>query len=111
MGHSLGAATALATAPSASISALVLCGTPTAVLDDSGYVLPESLPLLVVHGIDDRLTPAEPVREWTSGQLTRGANVRWIGYPGAGHDLLHEPAHPAVTADIADWLTSAQPPA
>ncbi|MEV6069498.1 alpha/beta fold hydrolase [Nocardia sp. NPDC052001] len=131
MGHSLGAATAMAAlgplAPA--LTGLILCGTPRAVLEGkppksargkdtpttrgnastagggsrsgaaTGPVVPERLPVLFVHGVDDRRTPIEPVRAWAA---TVAAEFR--EYADAGHDLLHEPVHAEVSADIADWV-------
>ncbi|WP_067534705.1 alpha/beta hydrolase [Nocardia crassostreae] len=61
--------------------------------------LPESIPVLVVHGVDDRRAPIAPIREWAH---RISADLR--EYPDAGHDLLHEPVNPQVTADITDWV-------
>ncbi|MFB7722707.1 alpha/beta hydrolase [Nocardia sp. NPDC056100] len=131
MGHSLGAATAMAVLgpPAPALAGLILCGTPRAVLEGKppksargkdtptargnastdgggsrsgaapGPVVPEGLPVLFVHGVDDRRTPIEPVRVWAA---TVAAEFR--EYADAGHDLLHEPVHAQVSADIADWV-------
>ncbi|MFE4461468.1 alpha/beta hydrolase [Nocardia tengchongensis] len=144
MGHSLGAATALAVlrdAEPGDFSGLVLSGTPKAVLegrspksargaagpgrgraqpvsrasaavarsraaaatesesDWPGPRLPEGLPVLIMHGADDRRAPIEPVRAW-SDQV----GARFLTYPDTGHDLLHEPAHAAVTAEVVDFV-------
>ncbi|MRH91115.1 alpha/beta fold hydrolase [Nocardia sp. SYP-A9097] len=134
MGHSLGAATALAALDShtaatfgaaVTLSGLILCGTPRAVLlgeppksargsatttasgrgrgvrlmGPAGPVVPEGIPVLVVHGVDDRRAPIEPVREWA-----RHIVAEFREYPDAGHDLLHEPVHAVVSADIAEWI-------
>ncbi|MFF2556165.1 alpha/beta hydrolase [Nocardia sp. NPDC058058] len=64
-----------------------------------GPVVPEGLPVLFVHGVDDRRTPIEPVRAWAT---TVAAEFR--EYADAGHDLLHEPVHAEVSADIANWV-------
>ncbi|WP_324193479.1 alpha/beta hydrolase [Nocardia otitidiscaviarum] len=142
MGHSLGAATALALVADIPLAGLILCGTPAAVFDgrpprsargagdaphprsvrgagvmpyaghgvrpaDAGVagrgavpLLPEGLPVLVVHGVDDRRAPIDRVRGWA-----RTASVDFRAYPDAGHDLLHEPVHTEVTADIAEWVS------
>lgn len=101
MGHSLGAATALAVVAQSPtpFAGLVLCGTPKAVFDGEP-TLPEGLPVLVVHGLDDRRAPIDRVREWA-----RRAPVDFHEYV-AGHDLLHEPVQTQVTADIADWIAT-----
>jgi hypothetical protein len=31
-------------------------------------------------------------------------SVDFYEYPDAGHDLLHEPVAPVVTADVAQWM-------
>ncbi|MGV9415608.1 alpha/beta hydrolase [Nocardia sp. NPDC003693] len=144
MGHSLGAATALATVGAVPalvpphptpppLAALILCGTPRTVLHGappqsarpapaagsappparSGSAAPAStpgtepqlpprLPALVVHGVDDRRAPVDAVRAW----VRRQPGADYLEYPDAGHDLLHEPVHAEVAADIAAWVVS-----
>lgn len=137
MGHSLGAATALAVlreAEPGDYTGLVLCGTPQAVLegrspksargaassnsirtrtlsranatlatenesDWPGPALPAGLPVLIVHGADDRRAPVDPVRAWAH-QVSAEFHLQ----PDAGHDLLHEPGYAAVTTLVADWI-------
>jgi alpha-beta hydrolase superfamily lysophospholipase len=96
-GHSLGARTALQLLPSC--TALVLTGTPAAALTTHPG-LPPHLPILALHGCDDRRAPVDAVRDWAANQ----PSVRLIEYPDAGHDLLHEPVHPQATDAIADWI-------
>ncbi len=101
-GHSLGAATCLAVAarpePSDCV-AMVLTGTPKrAVAPDAGP--PPDIPILALHGVDDRRAPIGAVRDWTARHRSVGLHE----YPDAGHDLLHEPVHAVVTADIAEWI-------
>ncbi|WP_187703089.1 alpha/beta hydrolase [Nocardia yunnanensis] len=67
--------------------------------DWPGPRLPEGLPVLVVHGEDDRRAPLDPVQAW-SAQV----GARFHAYRNAGHDLLHEPAHTEVTAEIVDFV-------
>lgn len=107
MGHSLGAATvltALDADPSGGtrLAGVVLCGTPrTAALPETAEALRGSgLPVLLVHGVDDRLAPIDPVREWASSV----PRAQWCEYPDAGHDLLHEPVHRRVTSDVAAFV-------
>ena len=95
MGHSLGAVTVLAVP---STLRRVLCGTPKRVADER---LPSS-ETLVVHGVDDRLAPIDPIRQWVTGS----PHVRMLEYADAGHDLLHEPVHARVTVDVADFVVS-----
>ncbi|RMI31405.1 alpha/beta hydrolase [Nocardia stercoris] len=96
-GHSLGARTALQLLPSC--TALVLTGTPATALA-AHPALPPDLPILALHGCDDRRAPVDAVRDWAA----RRASVRLIEYPDAGHDLLHEPVYPQVTDAIAEWI-------
>lgn len=95
MGHSLGAVTVLAV-PTA--VRLVLCGTPKRVAEEQ---VPTSA-TLIVHGVDDRLAPIDPIRQWVRG----APNITMLEYADAGHDLLHEPIHARVTADVADFVLS-----
>lgn len=101
MGHSLGAATALAAAnaPAATpVDGIILCGTPQRVSDSA--VSAPNLPILAVHGVDDRLAPIDAVREW----VAHNPHVELREYVDAGHDLLHEPVAPAVTAAVVQWI-------
>ncbi|MQY19945.1 alpha/beta hydrolase [Nocardia macrotermitis] len=99
-GHSLGAATALAAFSALpDCAGLVLTGTPSRAATADALV-PERLPVLALHGVDDRRAPIDPIRDWTGRQQSVGLRE----YADAGHDLLHEPVHPRVTADIAEWI-------
>ncbi|WP_405161137.1 alpha/beta hydrolase [Nocardia sp. NBC_01499] len=132
MGHSLGAVTALsmfgaaepesgdgpsdATALARSyplrpaiaadaLTGMVLSGVPKRALgggtpNAAGTPLPRNLPILAVHGVEDRRAPIDAVRVWTQ----RHESVDLREYADAGHDLLHEPVHARVAADIADWM-------
>ncbi|MEV6322686.1 alpha/beta hydrolase [Nocardia sp. NPDC051787] len=132
MGHSLGAVTALAmlgaaipdsgevapdsavlerdyplrpALPEQALAGLVLSGVPKRALGGGapnapGTPLPHELPVLAVHGVDDRRAPIDAIRVWTS----RHESVDLREYTDAGHDLLHEPVHARVTADIANWI-------
>lgn len=128
MGHSLGAVTVLgllgaaepeareasATArsyvlrpaiPADAVSGLVLSGVSKRALGGGtpgalGTPLPRELPILAVHGVEDRRAPIDAVRVWTQ----RHESVDLREYADAGHDLLHEPVHARVAADIADWM-------
>ncbi|MFD1811625.1 alpha/beta hydrolase [Rhodococcus gannanensis] len=108
MGHSLGAATAvaaLAEQPERFV-AVVLCGLPRRAAADPGAVDEVRAPILVVHGVDDRLAPIDGARAWTSA--VRNAEMR--EYPDAGHDLLHEPVHRQVTSDVAAFVRATVQP-
>ncbi|MFE3444659.1 alpha/beta hydrolase [Nocardia sp. NPDC059180] len=90
--------------PPDALAALVLSGVPRRALgggsaDAAGTPLPAQLPVLAVHGADDRRAPVEAMRVWTGRH-------KWVDlreYADAGHDLLHEPVHARVGADIAEW--------
>ncbi|MFC9786174.1 alpha/beta hydrolase [Rhodococcus sp. NPDC127528] len=102
MGHSLGAATAIAALAKQPdrFAAVVLCGLPRAAAANLGAVDGVRVPILVVHGVDDRLAPLEGARSWTAG--VPAADLR--EYEDAGHDLLHEPVHRRVTSDVAAFI-------
>lgn len=102
MGHSLGAAAAVAALGSAParFAAVVLCGLPRAAAANPGAVDAVRVPILVVHGADDRLAPIDGARSWTAA--VPGADLR--EYEDAGHDLLHEPVHRRVTSDVAGFV-------
>ncbi|MDV3206957.1 MAG: alpha/beta hydrolase [Rhodococcus ruber] len=80
----------------------VLCGTPrSAAVPATAEILAQArIPLLAVHGVDDRLAPIEPVRAWS--RTIPALELR--EYPDAGHDLLHEPVHRTVTRDVAEFV-------
>ena len=108
MGHSLGAATAVVAVVRAARRSRDWCcaDLPKASRPADPPML--TLPVLVVHGTDDRLAPVEPLRTWVAAQ--RGVqfgvecSVDLYEYADAGHDLLHEPVAPVVTADVAEWM-------
>ncbi|MEU8898481.1 alpha/beta fold hydrolase [Nocardia sp. NPDC048505] len=138
MGHSLGAVTVLGllgaavpdTASAADLSAveancpltpsveptalagLVLSGVPKRALGGGapgalGTPLPHGLPIRAVHGVEDRRAPIDAMRDWTA----RHNWVSLVEYDDAGHDLLHEPVHARVAADIAEWMRDVVRPA
>ncbi|MFE6922064.1 alpha/beta hydrolase [Nocardia sp. NPDC057663] len=103
VGHSLGAGTALIAMQANStavkeISAVVLTGTPERVLA-LGTPAPE-VPTLVLHGEDDRRAPIHPIRSWVADRPT----ITMREFPGAGHDLLHEPVHQEVSESMVDFV-------
>lgn len=101
-GHSLGAATCLASMSLPEMTGcagMVLTGTPKRAAE-SPAALPPGLPILALHGVDDRRAPIDSAREWSARQRSVGLHE----YTDAGHDLLHEPVHSTVTADIAEWI-------
>jgi acylglycerol lipase len=65
------------------------------------------LPMLVMHGTDDRLTPiagSEMVMERAGS-----ADKTFKRYDGLYHELLNEPEREQVLDDIADWLDARFP--
>jgi len=61
-----------------------------------------SVPVLILHGDADRITPPEGSRD-----LMRRAGVadkHLEIYPGYYHDLLHEPEHAKIVEDITSWI-------
>lgn len=107
MGHSLGAAAtiaALATSPGR-FAAVVLCGLPRTAAAAARDVA-VAVPVLLVHGVDDRLAPIDDAR--AAAAAIPGA--RLIEYPDAGHDLLHEPVHRRVTSDVAAFVRAGVQP-
>lgn len=91
--------------PVAWLAGLVLSGVPRRALGGGapgapGTPLPAQLPVLAVHGVEDRRAPVEGIRGWTA----RHESVDLREYAEAGHDLLHEPVQARVAADIAEWM-------
>lgn len=63
-----------------------------------------TVPVLILHGEDDRITPPDGSRN-----LHRRAGARdkqLVIVPGAYHDLLHEPDHAAVLAAIDAFVAA-----
>jgi acylglycerol lipase len=65
---------------------------------------PESLtvPLLAIHGGADAITAPAGSRELVARAGSTDKTLRIYG--GFFHDLIHEPGHERVTADVAAWL-------
>lgn len=102
MGHSLGSATAvrmLASGPPRAVTAAVLVALPTRLVDRATLVRAATVPTLALHGVDDRMVPVDGVRD-----LVSGTAVILREYENAGHDLLHEKIHRAVTDDAAAFV-------
>ena len=74
---------------------------------------PEQLtvPLLSLHGTGDTLTAPSGSRDLVTRAGSRDKTLRL--YPGFAHDLVHEPGHERVLADIVTWLDAhtSTPPA
>jgi alpha-beta hydrolase superfamily lysophospholipase len=58
-----------------------------------------TLPMLVLHGLDDGLVPAR-----ASEVLATLPNVERRTYPGLRHELHNEPEGPAIIDEIITWL-------
>ena len=104
MGHSLGAVTALTMLAHRDhdFASAVLCGIPRSAVEQHGWaeLSDAGIPVLVVHGTDDRIAPVDPVRAWA--RTLR--NVEMREFEDAGHDLLHEKVHASVTNVSREFL-------
>lgn len=63
-----------------------------------------TLPMLVMHGDGDRVTPPQGSRDLY--RRAKSADKTLVIYPRLWHDLLHEPEHDRVLTDIGRWLGS-----
>ncbi len=61
-----------------------------------------SMPVLALHGTRDSLTAPSGSRELIKAASSTDKTLRI--YEGLFHDLLHEPKHDVVEADIVAWL-------
>lgn len=104
MGHSLGAVTALTVLAHRDheFASAVLCGIPRSAVEQHGWaeLSDAGIPVLVVHGTDDRIAPVDPVRDWARTLH----NVEMREFEDAGHDLLHEKVHASVTNVSREFL-------
>ncbi|MFU9030108.1 alpha/beta hydrolase [Rhodococcus erythropolis] len=104
MGHSLGAVTALTVLAHRDheFASAVLCGIPRSAVEQHGWaeLSDAGIPVLVVHGTDDRIAPVDPVRDWARALR----NVEMREFEDAGHDLLHEKVHASVTNVSREFL-------
>ncbi|RJO79999.1 alpha/beta fold hydrolase [Nocardia panacis] len=94
--------------PAETLAGLVLSGVPKRALGGGtpgapGTPLPRDLPILAVHGMEDRRAPIDAMKVWTG----RHDWVSFLEYADAGHDLLHERVQARVAADIAEWMRGA----
>jgi hypothetical protein len=60
------------------------------------------MPILVLHGEDDRLVPPRATEA-----LGRVPGVTRRTYPGLRHELLNEPEGPSIVSEIVAWLREA----
>lgn len=61
-----------------------------------------TVPLLVVHGADDGLVPAEGSRRLV--ECVGSNDVRLTVYPGLYHEVFNEPEHAQVLDDVVGWI-------
>jgi len=61
-----------------------------------------TVPLLMLHGEDDPLCPADGSRAFFEGVKITGSDLRI--YPKLRHEIFNEPEHERVYMDILDWL-------
>lgn len=65
------------------------------------------VPVLVVHGADDRLADPDASRRLlgSCGSEDKTLNV----YAGTRHDVFNEPAGERAAAEVAEWITARSP--
>jgi acylglycerol lipase len=68
-----------------------------------------STPLFVMHGEADKVTPPQGSRDLVERAASKDKTLKI--YPGAFHDLLHEPEKEQVTADLVKWMSDRAPSA
>jgi alpha-beta hydrolase superfamily lysophospholipase len=61
-----------------------------------------TLPLLIMHGTEDRLVP--PAASDMLSERAGSEDKTYIRYDGLYHEILNEPERERVVGDIADWL-------
>lgn len=66
------------------------------------------LPLLVVHGVADRLANVEGSKSIYTGASSKDKSIKL--YDGMHHELLNEPEKVEVLSDISTWLRDHLPP-
>lgn len=59
------------------------------------------VPLLLLHGQEDPLCPPHGSRRFFEALNVEGSDLRI--YPELRHEILNEPEHPRVLADLWDW--------
>ena len=61
-----------------------------------------TLPVLVMHGEADVMTPAEGSRRFMDGVGSADKTLRI--YPGLYHEIFNEPEQAQVIGEVGDWL-------
>ena len=64
------------------------------------------VPMLLLHGADDALCPAEGSRRFHAALAASGSDLRI--YPGLRHEILNEPERDTVLLDLLHWMQRAQ---
>ncbi len=79
-----------------------------AAIDRIGEHMPDvTLPLFVLHGTADTITPPAGSKELHARARSKDKTI--ILYPGLVHDLVHEPEREKVMDDIEAWLRERAP--
>jgi len=65
---------------------------------------PIGLPVLVVHGEEDKICAVEAARGYVEAKV--GTNAQLRVYPGLRHDLLHERDRAKLFRDLFGWMES-----
>ncbi len=66
-----------------------------------------SVPILAMHGEADKVTPPAGSKALVDRASSRDKTLKM--YPGAYHDLLHEPEREQVMMDLVKWLSDRAP--
>jgi lysophospholipase len=61
-----------------------------------------TLPVLVLHGTDDRLAAVEGSREFEAGAVNADVTAHY--YDGLYHEVFNEPEQDRVIGDLIEWL-------
>jgi alpha-beta hydrolase superfamily lysophospholipase len=76
------------------------------IFDAAQRVLPQAhavrVPLLLLHGEEDRLCLPQGSRSFFEGLGTAGSDLRL--YPGLRHEIFNEPEREKVFGDLLDWV-------
>ena len=67
-----------------------------------------AVPVLILHGSDDRMVPPDGSREFFS--KLRQPDREFREYPGGYHGLFGDRDWPAVVSDVARWMEAHLPP-
>jgi alpha-beta hydrolase superfamily lysophospholipase len=63
-----------------------------------------AVPVLLIHGDDDRLCSPEGAKMYVEGSASPDVTVKM--YPGGRHEMFNETNRDEVLADLADWITA-----